>query len=46
MCPHSRHSTLPLSTPHKAAYFESGWVSEEDVEKEKKRKEGGGFKFW
>ena len=30
----------------KAAYFESGWVSEEDMEKERKRKEsGGGFKF-
>merc|ERR1712157_243308 len=30
-----------------AAYFESGWVSEEDKEKEKKKKEkGGGFKFW
>eukprot|EP00814_Leptocylindrus_danicus_P021159 CAMPEP_0116033022 /NCGR_PEP_ID=MMETSP0321-20121206/18666_1 /TAXON_ID=163516 /ORGANISM="Leptocylindrus danicus var. danicus, Strain B650" /LENGTH=131 /DNA_ID=CAMNT_0003508867 /DNA_START=62 /DNA_END=457 /DNA_ORIENTATION=+ len=30
----------------KAAYFESGWVSEEDMEKERKKKEsGGGFKF-
>ena len=31
-----------------APYFESGWVSEDDLEKEKKKKEGGsgGFKFW
>jgi hypothetical protein len=28
-------------------YFESGWVDEKDLEKEKKKKEnGGGFKFW
>jgi hypothetical protein len=28
-------------------YFESGWVDEEDLEKERKKKEkGGGFKFW
>merc|ERR1719251_296052 len=28
-------------------YFESGWVDEADLEKEKQRKEkGGGFKFW
>eukprot|EP00567_Pseudictyota_dubia_P018097 CAMPEP_0197436898 /NCGR_PEP_ID=MMETSP1175-20131217/4244_1 /TAXON_ID=1003142 /ORGANISM="Triceratium dubium, Strain CCMP147" /LENGTH=150 /DNA_ID=CAMNT_0042966289 /DNA_START=22 /DNA_END=477 /DNA_ORIENTATION=+ len=31
----------------KAPYFESGWVDEEDLEKERQRKEkGGGFKFW
>uniref|UniRef100_A0A7S1ZHV3 Uncharacterized protein n=1 Tax=Trieres chinensis TaxID=1514140 RepID=A0A7S1ZHV3_TRICV len=29
-----------------APYFESGWVSEEDQEKEKKKQEGGGFRFW
>merc|ERR1719384_1677449 len=29
-----------------AAYFDNGWVSEEDLEKEKKRKEKGGFRFW
>lgn len=29
----------------KASYFESGWVAEEDLVKEKKRKEGSGFKF-
>jgi hypothetical protein len=28
-------------------YFESGWVDEADLEKERLRKEkGGGFKFW
>ena len=28
-------------------YFESGWVDEADLEKEKQRKaKGGGFKFW
>ena len=28
-------------------YFESGWVDEKDLEKERKKKEsGGGFKFW
>jgi hypothetical protein len=28
-------------------YFESGWVDEKDLEKEQKKKEGGGgFKFW
>mmetsp|Transcript_6156 Transcript_6156/g.7803 ORF Transcript_6156/g.7803 Transcript_6156/m.7803 type:complete len:148 (-) Transcript_6156:100-543(-) len=28
-------------------YFESGWVDEKDLEKERERKEkGGGFKFW
>ena len=32
----------------KASYFESGWVAEEDLEKERakqRRKSNGGFKF-
>lgn len=29
----------------KAPYFESGWVSDEDMEKERQKKSGGGFKF-
>jgi hypothetical protein len=27
-------------------YFESGWVDEADLEKEKQKKANGGFKFW
>jgi hypothetical protein len=27
-------------------YFENGWVSEEDLEKERKKKEQGGKKPW
>eukprot|EP00978_Attheya_sp_CCMP212_P016183 scaffold42202_cov55-Attheya_sp.AAC.4 len=29
-----------------AAYFESGWVSEEDSKKDEDRKKKGGFKLW
>ena len=29
----------------KAPYFESGWVSDEDMEKERQKKSDGGFKF-
>jgi hypothetical protein len=29
-----------------AAYFESGWVSEEDSKKDEERKKKGGFKLW
>mmetsp|Transcript_12047 Transcript_12047/g.17445 ORF Transcript_12047/g.17445 Transcript_12047/m.17445 type:complete len:151 (+) Transcript_12047:68-520(+) len=28
-----------------ASYFENGWVSEEDMEKERLKNSGGGFKF-
>eukprot|EP00566_Odontella_aurita_P028919 CAMPEP_0113573360 /NCGR_PEP_ID=MMETSP0015_2-20120614/26576_1 /TAXON_ID=2838 /ORGANISM="Odontella" /LENGTH=147 /DNA_ID=CAMNT_0000476433 /DNA_START=43 /DNA_END=486 /DNA_ORIENTATION=- /assembly_acc=CAM_ASM_000160 len=35
-----------VSKQTKAPYFESGWVSEEDMEKERQKKKGGGFKFW
>eukprot|EP00979_Chaetoceros_neogracilis_P006825 scaffold1388_cov267-Chaetoceros_neogracile.AAC.62 len=30
----------------KMPYFESGWVDEADLEKEKQKKANGGFKFW
>jgi len=35
-----------LSKQTQAAYFENGWVSEEDEEKEVEKKKKGGFRFW